>query len=118
MTRPTFAILTVLMVAGCVQSGASGPGRVDPALAAAETATGVSAANIVAYSANGAGIGGLVIAGLPNILFYKVATTDAAQLKAAPARICGTRGVASAEDQSLEHPDQMPGVRKLVVNCK
>lgn len=114
MKRPTLTILSVLAVAGCVQSA----GKIDPALAEAEALTGVSAANIVAYSANGAGIGGLVIRGVPNILFYKVATIDKAQLKAAPARICGTRGVASVEDKALEHPDKMPGVRKLAVNCK
>ncbi|GHC18633.1 MULTISPECIES: hypothetical protein [Gemmobacter] len=112
----TMATLASVALAGCVTSGPTTGAR--NGMAAAEAATGVSAANIVAYSANGAGIGGLVIQGVPNVLFYKAASTDKAQLKAAPARICGTRGVASAEDRALEHPEQMPGVRKLVVSCK
>lgn len=111
-------VLAMLTVSGCVQPGADRSAAADAATRQAEAATGVSADNIVAYSATGAGMGGIVMSGVPNILFYKAASTDKAQLKAAPARICAGRGVAAAEDKALEHPDQLPGVRKLVVKCK
>ncbi|MDR0808935.1 MAG: hypothetical protein LBE86_07395 [Gemmobacter sp.] len=111
-------VLAMPAVSGCVQPGADRQAQADAATRQAEAATGVSADNIVAYSANGAGMGGFVLSGVPNILFYKAASTDKSQLKAAPARICAGRGVASAEDKALEHSDQLPGVRKLVVKCK
>lgn len=111
-------LLAALVLSGCVEGGATSKAPPDAAMSAAEAATGVSAENIVAYSANGAGMGGIIIGGVPNILFYNAATTDPAQLKAAPARICADRGVASADDMELEHPEEMPGVRKLVVQCK
>lgn len=117
MKLHALALLAAISLPACVQTGAEKAARPDPAMVAAEAATGVSAENIVAYSGNGVGLG-VVIAGLPDILFYKSATTDKAQLKAAPARICGGRGVAAAQDMDLEHPEQLPGVRKLVVTCK
>ncbi len=118
MQHLTIALLVTATLTGCVTSG-TGTGTVAAGkMSRAAEATGVSAENIVAYSATGEGVGGIVFGGVPNILFYKTATTDKAQLKAAPARICAKQGVASAEDKPLEHPDQMPGVRKLVVQCK
>ena len=114
----TITLLAYAVLTGCVPSGTGTSPAADDDMRRVEAATGVSAENIVAYSATGAGIGGIILDGVPNMLFYKAATTDKAQLKAAPARICAGKGVASAEDLALEHPEQMPGVRKLVVRCK
>jgi hypothetical protein len=52
-------------------------------------------------------------------VFYNQAKIDPAQLAAAPARICKSRGrtLKSAEDKPLEHPSELPGTRKLVVRC-
>lgn len=114
--RSVLVPLSVLsLLAACVSAGA--PAQNTPEMSAASAATGVSAENIAAYSPTGAGMGGIVMAGMPNILFYKADTIDPAQLKAAPAHICAGNGVASAEDKPLEHPEEMPGVRKLVVAC-
>lgn len=53
-------------------------------------------------------------------IFYLPAVASKAQLAAAPARICKSRGLTliSAEDKSLEHESEMPGARKLIVRCK
>lgn len=112
------ALLALVLLVSCVEGGAAGGAQPNAEMMAASAATGVAAENIVAYTGTGAGMGGITLSGVPNILFYKAETTDKAQLKAAPARICAGSGVTSVEDKPLEHPEEMPGVRKLVVNCK
>ena len=53
------------------------------------------------------------------IVVYYPSKVDPAQLAAAPARICKSRGrtLASAEEKPLEHASEIPGTRKLVVRC-
>lgn len=54
------------------------------------------------------------------VVFFVAARADQAQLSAAPAKLCAARGMrlASFEVKNLEHPETMPGVRKLVATCR
>jgi hypothetical protein len=53
------------------------------------------------------------------VVFYLPTRIDAKEEAAAPAKPCASRGlkVAKVEDKPLEHPEEMPGTRKLVVRC-
>ncbi len=62
------------------------------------------------------------IMGIENkiVVFFVAANADPAQLAAAPAKLCASRGLrlVSAEIKDLEHPASMPGIRKLVATCR
>ena len=53
-------------------------------------------------------------------IFYWQDQIDAAQLKAAPAKLCTAKNskLALAKDLPLRHPNAIPGLRKLMVRCK
>lgn len=54
------------------------------------------------------------------VVMFQPAKVTAADLASAPAIICDSRkrGLVSSEIKDLEHPGDLPGVRKLVVRCK
>ncbi len=111
----TFAALTALLT-GCMATtsppAAEPQATVDPKL---EPVTGISTDALLA------------VIGSPDLdnemlysIFYQAAKADPAQLAAAPARLCKARGLRliSAEDKTLDHPQEAPGARKLVVRCR
>lgn len=110
-----FVVVALLALAGCVETGSPGP-EAKPAAAAGkiEPNTGMSESALVAVQ--GFPDGDTTLYGI----FYQQARADQAQLKAAPAKLCASRGktLVFAEDAALEHPGTLPGVRKLMVRCK
>jgi hypothetical protein len=112
--------MTALLVAlaGCVpQAEATGGGTSKtPATSSdIEPVSGIRKDSLVGIQGIGDS-GGEMLYGV----FYVAKTANPAELKAAPARICASRGykLVSAEDKPLEHPEELPGVRKLMVRCK
>lgn len=107
--------MVIALAAGCVP-GPGAPPQVSAAPAASDTepVSGISRNALAAIV--GMSDGGKEL--LYNVLYYP-AEADRAQLAAAPARICRSRGksVISAEDRSLEHASEFPGTRKLVIRC-
>ncbi|RCW80811.1 hypothetical protein [Paracoccus lutimaris] len=103
-------MLAPVLLAGCVTStgnGATSSGQIDPD-------TGISRDALVRVGAMADG--DTTLYGI----FYQQDRIDRAQLKAAPARLCAAKKqtLVSGEDKALEHPDQLPGLRKLLVRCK
>jgi len=93
-----------------------------PTSAPTETnATPVSSANVEPNSGmNHDSISAIM--GIENkiVVFFIAANANPAQLTAAPAKLCASRGLqlVSSEIKDLEHPESMPGIRKLVATCR
>ena len=108
------AVSGLIVLSGCVENAGA------PVTELAPTAAAVAPLDIEPVS----GISKDVLAAVARIgdqtvVFYYPDKADAAQLRAAPARLCADAGgtVKSAEDKALHHPEKMPGVRQLVIFC-
>jgi hypothetical protein len=100
-----------LLSTGCVQQPVEPAQTADPSI---EPVTGISKSALAGVM----GLSGITGEHQFGIFFYPD-KIDKAQLSAAPARLCASRGwrLLSAEDKPLQHPEEMPGVRQLVVRC-
>ncbi len=120
MFKPITAAMMMLatgFLAGCeatdtgAPAPANGAGGTDPVTGMSRAALVNNGMGITMKSADGADIYGI---------FYIQAKADPAQLKAAPAKLCAAnkQKLVSAQDMPLAHPDTLPGVRKVMVQCK
>ncbi len=107
------AITCLVALSGCVTA----PSRSNPETAPSAdigAATGINPAALV-------GAGKMLDSDNVSLfgIFYLPAKTSPAQIAAAPALLCTSRGqrLLSSADKPLEHPSEMPGARKLMVRC-
>ncbi|WP_299506577.1 hypothetical protein [Cypionkella sp.] len=103
------------ILAACVPAPSTTQTKVDTVSSSVEAASGIDRSALLAIQGISDGGGQMLYD-----VFYYAQNINRAQLDAAPARICAFYGknLVSAEDKALEHPDTMPGVRKLMVRCK
>ncbi len=109
------AFAAAAILAACVPTSDATQTKVEAVADSVEAASGIDRSALLAIQSISDG-GGQMLSGV----FYYAQDVNRIQLDAAPARICAFYGknLVSAEDKALEHPDSMPGIRKLMVRCK
>lgn len=107
MFKTISVIAAGLLLVGCTDPGTQSASGLDPD-------TGIAKRTLV--QTMGIADGGETLYGI----FYREDGADPAQIKAAPAKLCAAKQstLISAEEKPLEHPEELPGVRKLMVRCK
>ena len=110
----------VLPVSGPIVSSGCAENAVVPVAELAATAAAVAPLDIAPVSGISKDVPAAVARiGEQTVVFYCPDRADAAQLRAAPARLCADAGgtLRSAEDKAHHHPEEMPGARQLMIFC-